>query len=123
MDLIEDLDTRGIKPGDFVIRKAHGAEPVEDSFQWHPLSFGQVIELVVCDPANRKEANCPGHVWMEVTIMPFSSKMPPKHEQYLQWTPEECIVISGWTYCLLGVFWPLIRLVYRKPFNGQKTDY
>ncbi|GEM_PF-3498883 len=33
MDLIEDLDTRGIKPGDFVIRKAHGAEPVEDSFQ------------------------------------------------------------------------------------------
>ena len=29
MDLIEDLDTRGIKPGDFVIRKAHGAEPME----------------------------------------------------------------------------------------------
>jgi len=87
------------------------------------LSFGQVIELVVCDPANRKAANCPDWAWMEVTIMPFSAKMPPKLEQYVQWTPEECIVIPAWAYAILGLLWPILRLAYLKPLTGQKTNY
>jgi len=32
-DLKEDLDTRGIKPGDFVLRKAHSRKAERDGFQ------------------------------------------------------------------------------------------
>ena len=32
---------------------------------------------------------------------------------WVQWVEEECIVIRPWVYCLLGLFWPLLRLVYR----------
>ena len=42
---------------------------------------------------------------------------------WLQWVEEECILIKPWVYCILGITWPLLRLVYRKPLDGQHAEY
>lgn len=71
----------------------------------HPLSFGD-------------------GPWEELVIIPFDSRMAPEGDGgWVQWGPEESIVISQWTYCFLGLIWPLLRLLYRKSLCGQSTDY
>ena len=65
-----------------------------------------------------------GDAWKEVLILPFSRDMSQvRDDGWLQWDESELIVIPGWVYCLLGIAWPLLRLVYRRPLLGQKTDY
>ena len=64
--------------------------------------------------------------WKELLILPFDSCMTleiDNHAGWLQWGPEESIVISRWMYCFLGLIWPLLRLIYRKRLIGQNTDY
>ena len=61
--------------------------------------------------------------WHEVVIEPFCKSMTDRGAEWLQWGPEECRQIPAWLYCLLGLMWPLLRLIYRKALLGQSTDY
>jgi len=110
-----------IKEGDFVIRTANTVWKPE-GFLWHPLSFGQVIEFIKCDHETRPTATDGPAEWTEIAIRPFDNRMAPDGA-WIQWVEEECIVIRPWVYCLLGLFWPLLRLVYTKPLQGQRTEY
>ena len=110
-----------VKEGDFVIRTANTVWPSE-GFLWHPLSFGQVIEFIKCDHETRPTATDRPAEWTEIAIRPFDNRMAPDGA-WVQWVEEECIVIRPWVYCLLGLFWPLLRFVYTKPLQGQHTEY
>ena len=86
-----------------------------------------MIEFAACDETTRPRAIDAadlktGGNWTEVVIRPFDNAMAPDGA-WLQWCPEECIRISPFTYCVLGMLWPALRLVYRRPLKGQKTDY
>jgi len=61
--------------------------------------------------------------WKEIVILPFDKTMSRLNDGgWLQWGPEECIKIPGWTYCVLGLLWPVIRWFYTRPLKGQNTD-
>ena len=81
-----------------------------------------MIEFVKCDESTRPNAPDRPAQRNEVVIRPFDNKMAPDGA-WLQWVEEECILIKPWVYCILGIIWPLLRLVYRKPLNGQHTEY
>ena len=81
-----------------------------------------MIEFVKCDESTRPSATDQPAEWSEVVIRPFDNKMAPDGA-WLQWVEEECIPIKPWVYCILGIVWPLLKLFYRKPLNGQHTEY
>ena len=110
-----------IKEGNFVIRRPGSLWPSE-GFLSHPLSFGQVIEFVKCNQTTRPTATDRPAEWTVIAIRPFDNRMAPDGA-WVQWLEEECIVIKPWMYSLLGLFWPLLRLVYTKPLKGQHTEY
>ena len=57
-------------------------------------------------------------------IVPFDPAMARRIDSgWLQWGPEECIVIPFWMYALLGLAWPVLKLFYRRSLVGQHTDY
>ena len=86
------------------------------------MSFGQVIEFIKCDHETRPTATDRPAEWTEIAIRPFDNRMAPDGA-WIQWVEEECIVIRPWVYCLLGLFWPLLRFVYTKSLQGQHTEY
>ena len=49
--------------------------------------------------------------------------MSPEGQFYLQWGLAECVQISRWRYLLMGLLWPLLRHLYRRPLSGQSTDW
>jgi hypothetical protein len=81
-----------------------------------------VIEFIKCDQETRPTATDRPAEWTEIAIRPFDNRMAPDGA-WVQWVEEECIVIRPWVYCILGLFWPLLRLVYAKPLQGQHTEY
>jgi len=65
-----------------------------------------------------------GKEWKEVLILPFDSRMSQESDEgWLQWGPEECQVIPKWMFCVLGLIWPVLWLVYRRSLQGQSTDW
>ena len=81
-----------------------------------------MIEFIKCDHETRPTATDRPAEWTEIAIRPFDNRMAPDGA-WVQWVEEECIVIRPWVYCLLGLFWPLLRFVYTKPLQGQHTEY
>ena len=81
-----------------------------------------MIEFIKCDHETRPTATDRPAEWTEIVIRPFDNRMAPDGA-WVQWVEEECIVIRPWVYCLLGLFWPLLRFVYTKPLHGQHTEY
>jgi len=112
------------KTGDFVLRKrkSYGG----DFFKCHPLSFGQIVDFVKEDGITRPEAPHSQYAksWTEVLVQPYDKEMAPlKEDGWIQWCPSEIIKIPKFAYCFLGLFWWFIKNLYRKPLNGQITDY
>ena len=59
----------------------------------------------------------------EVVIKPFNVKMSPLNDPgWLQWSPNECIKLSSWSFSILKLLWPFLFLLYRKNLSGQNTN-
>lgn len=117
------MTERKIKRGDFVMRRRQCA--MNDHFNCHPYSFGQVVEMRL--ETSETRPNAPhvkaGGSWFEICILPFDKEMAPiKGGGWIQWCPTECILIPGWFYGLLVITWPLVKQFYRKPLDGRITD-
>ncbi len=87
-----------------------------------------MIGFIRCNAETRPEptdliAAAEGGYWTEIDIQPFDRRMAPDGQWRLQWGAEDLIVIPPWLYCLLGLLWPLLRLVYRRALVGQHTEY
>lgn len=112
------------KQGDFVLRK--GESDNKDWFLCHPISFGQVIEYRTETIKTRPNvAHLPGpNEWEEILVLPFAIEMAPiGGNGWIQWSEIEMIKVSRFTYCLLGMLWPLLKLTYMKPLDGRITDW
>ncbi len=78
-----------------------------------------------CDETTRPEAVEPGERWrwQEVVIKPHDRRTSPDGE-WLQWTPEECVVLPRLLGLALAFLWPLLRLVDTGRFDlGRRTDW
>lgn len=122
------MSNRKFKQGDFVIRR--GKCDRKDHFKCHPLSFGQVVEYRMETFETRPDVELLGgnKEWEEIVILPFDKDMAPLSDNpidqgWIQWSPVEMIRIPKFIYCLLGLLWPLLKLVSLKPLNGRITDY
>jgi len=115
-----------LKPGIFVRRRAN-TKWVLDPFQCHPASFGQIVELTTEDANSRSDnpklAAYGDATWPEVVVAPFDIRMSPQKKFWIQWSPDECIIIGRIQFLFMGLIWPLLRLLYSKPLEGQPTDY
>ena len=115
-----------LKLGDLVRRPSTSPWRL-DPFQCHPASFGQVIEFVTeCADSRADNPKLRVHgasTWTEVVIAPFDERMSPHGKFWIQWVPNECIKISLFNYAIRALFWPLLRLLYRRPLAGQSTDW
>ena len=114
-----------LKPGDFVIRRKKCADV--DHFKCHPFSFGVIYDFVVENfetrPDVERDMGEPRNLcWIETQVKPFDINMIPKGEEIIQWSPVECIKINQFSYFMLKLMWPVIRLFYRTPLVGQSTD-
>jgi len=112
------------KQGDFVLRKRKCDN--KDWFLCHPISFGQVIEYRTETTKTRPGvAHLDGPFeWQEILVLPFATEMAPLNGKgWIQWSEPEMVKVSKWSYCLLGLLWPLLRLTYTKPLDGRITDW
>lgn len=62
-------------------------------------------------------------VWHELVVRPFDSRMLRAGDGSLQWADdyEECILIPGYVYWLLGLAWPILFRLYTRKLIGQRT--
>jgi len=111
------------KPGDFVLRRRKSVEG--DWFKCHPFSFGQVIEYRTETRKSRPDvAHIYDEKWEEVVVMPYDTFMAPiKDRPWVQWGEKDMIKISKFTYSMLGILWPILKLGSVKPLDGRITDY